>query len=595
MRKLHSRRSERGQAMILFALVLPVLLIMFTFVLDVGFSYFVSKKAQTAADAAALAAVNQALQQVGPGGQVTCATADCQSAGVCPGSGNLHNGCQYAAANGFSQLGQNGQQSLSIAAGTTQFAPNVPNIPVSYWTQVVAQQALPKWFSGLISSSGLSPAARATAALRQSQLAGSMYLLNHASDCFVSALDIGLVCGEDFLALGFNDIHTGGGIYMASSNASGVGLPGIAAGTIAVGGVTVQASFTYLMGHGGIQNILAGTNWNAAPKNGFTDASLFSDPMAGKGQPPPPTGLPDHPVPAGLITGALLGGAPTVLPPGNYYSTLPLLNTALGTPLTVTGNVIFSDGQNPPCGGFCNYVFYGGLITGVLSKVTFSPGRYVFAGAQPIAGLPGIGVSVGVNSVVQDLTPLSNGQITANTDAGEIFIFTNASFPGLVLPAAIRNSGLSFPQVQAGVSAGLNPSVTLHGLNASNAAVPAELQPFAPALIWQDQANTTLKYTSNGMLDLSCGAPCSNILSVPGSQQMIIQASQQGGHAGVNLFGMIYGPRGSWLTILGVLPGDTVAGPMQIITGALQMALDASLDIQQLPNPPTRLVAALVQ
>jgi hypothetical protein len=97
------------------------------------------------------------------------------------------------------------------------------------------------------------------------------------------------------------------------------------------------------------------------------------------------------------------------------------------------------------------------------------------------------------------------------------------------------------------------------------------------------------------MLDLSCGGPCSNILSVPGSQEMIIQASQQGGHAGVNLFGTIYGPRGSWLTILGLLPGDTVAGPLQIITGALQMTLDASLDIQQLPNPPSRLVAALVQ
>ena len=33
-----------------------------------------------------------------------------------------------------------------------------------------------------------------------------------------------------------------------------------------------------------------------------------------------------------------------------------------------------------------------------------------------------------------------------------------------------------------------------------------------------------------------------------------------------NLYGTIYGPRGSWLTVLGVLPGDTVAGPLQIIS-----------------------------
>lgn len=36
-------------------------------------------------------------------------------------------------------------------------------------------------------------------------------------------------------------------------------------------------------------------------------------------------------------------------------------------------------------------------------------------------------------------------------------------------------------------------------------------------------------------------------------------ASQNGGNAGTNLYGTIYGNRGSWLTILAVLPGNTVA------------------------------------
>jgi hypothetical protein len=105
-------------------------------------------------------------------------------------------------------------------------------------------------------------------------------------------------------------------------------------------------------------------------------------------------------------------------------------------------------------------------------------------------------------------------------------------------------------------------------------------------LIWQDRANTTLKYTSNGLLDVSCNGICANILSVPGSQEMVLMASQNGGNAGSNLYGTIYGPRGSWLTILGVLPGDTVAGPLQIISGALQMTLNASLNVNPLPNPP---------
>ena len=581
--------------MVYFALVMPMLLMLAGFVLDVGWAYFISKKAQTAADSAALASVDAVLQQVGPGGSVTCGTnVGCQSVGACPSTGNLYSGCEYANANGFAQGGDHGRQTLSIAAGTSEYAPNVPDIPVSYWTQVVAQDTTSKWFSGLISPSVLSPAARATAALVQQSLSGSLYLLNHSSDCFVSALNIGLVCGEDFLGLGFNNITTGSGIYMASSNPSGIGLPNIAAGTVAVGNVTVSAPFTYLMGKGGIQNILAGTNWSAAPQNGFSDATMFADPMAGKGQPPPPTGLTDHPVPGGVITGSLLGGT-TVLPPGNYYATLPLVGTPTGTPITILGNVSFSDGASTPCGGFCNYVFYGGVVTGALSTVTFSPGRYVFAGAQPVAGGPGIGLTAGVNSVIKDLTPLVNGHATANSDAGEIFIFTDMNYPGLSLPLSISRSGLSFPQVQAGISAGLNPTVTLHGLNASNSNVPSDLAPFAPVLIWQDQANTTLKYTSTGLLDTSCGGICSNILSVPGSQEMIIQASQNNGHAGVNLYGTLYGPRGSWLTILGILPGDTIAGPMQIITGALQMALFSSLDIQQLGNPPSRLVGALIQ
>ncbi len=163
------------------------------------------------------------------------------------------------------------------------------------------------------------------------------------------------------------------------------------------------------------------------------------------------------------------------------------------------------------------------------------------------------------------------------------------------MPAAISRSGLSFPQVQAGLMAGVEPQISLHGLNLKNPSLPASLAAYAPVLIWQDRANTTLKYTSNGLLDISCGGICSNVLSVPGSQEMVVMASQNGRNAGTNLFGTIYGPRGSWLTILGVLPGDTVAGPLQIISGALQMTLNASLNVNPLPNPPSRLIAGLIQ
>jgi hypothetical protein len=485
-------------------------------------------------------------------------------------------------------------QTVQVSAGSGGTAPGVPNVPVDYWVQVSMTNSLPQWFSGFFASSGFMPSAVATAALRRTSLNASLYLLNRSSDCFVSALNVGVICGEDFLSLGLNTVNAGGGIYMSSSNGNGLGLPAIAAGTV-TGLATITAPFTYLMGKGGIQDVVGANSWTSAPMNGFPDGDYFSDPFAGMPQPPVPTGLTDHPVPGGLIVGSLSAASPTVLPPGNYFATLPILGTPTGTPIVITGNVIFSDGASTPCGGFCNYVFSGGVVTGALATTTFSPGEYVFAGAQPVAGGPGVGLTAGVSAVLKDLTPLSGGQISANSDAGEIFVFTSSQYPGLVLPAAISQSGLTFPQVQAGLMAGVEPQITLHGLNKSSANLPTALAPYAPVLIWQDRANTTLKYTANGLLDMSCGGICSNVLSVPGSQEMVLMASQNGGNPGTNLYGTTYGPRGSWLTILGVLPGDTVAGPLQIISGALQMTLDASLNVNPLPNPPSRLVAGLIQ
>ena len=197
--------------------------------------------------------------------------------------------------------------------------------------------------------------------------------------------------------------------------------------------------------------------------------------------------------------------------------------------------------------------------------------------------------------MVRDLTPVVNNRATQNADAGEIFVFTDSQYSGLQLPTALQNTGLSLPHAIAGFQGGLGFSLTLHGLNSDHPVVPANLKTFAPTVIWQDQANSTVRYQSNGFLDISCGGICSRILSVPGSQQMILQASQSGGQTSVNIYGTIYGPRGSWITELGLLNGDGIAGPLQIITGALQMAIQTRLDLTPLSNPLRRRVVALVE
>jgi len=104
-----------------------------------------------------------------------------------------------------------------------------------------------------------------------------------------------------------------------------------------------------------------------------------------------------------------------------------------------------------------------------------------------------------------------------------------------------------------------------------------------------------LSYKPDGSLDLSCGSICTKTLSVPGSQQMIIGASQVLGHPSVNLYGTIYSPRAAWVTLLGVVPGDTVRGPLQIISGSLQMAVNTTLDVSPVSNPMTRMTVSLIQ
>jgi len=567
--------------------------------LDAGWAFYAARRAQTAVDAAALAAVAAARETVGSGAAQCGGNVQCQEAATtCPTGGNLEAACKFAARNGTTHGGDSGRQSLEVSAGVGSSAPSAPDVPVSYWVTVESRHAMPQWFSRMFTTEGITARAKATAAIRQSVANASLYLLNRESDCFVNALNLGVICGEDLLMLGGNQIEADAPIHMASPNRSGIGLPNIAAATI-IGAASVSAPKTYVRGNGGVQ-ALGAYSWTSSPQNGIPDGEYFADPMEGKGQPPVPTNLPARPIVGGVIVGSLFPNNPTVLPPGHYYSVTPQLllvpSIATGTPIVVTGNVIFSDGSPTPCGGFCEYVFHGGLVTAALSSVKVAPGRYVIAGAQPVAGGPGVGLSVGTNASLTDMTPLSGGQIGPPADAGEIFIFTDSKYSGIQLPVALSSAGISLPQARAGVvSLGLGTEVILHGLNADSPHVPEELKPFAPALIWQDQANTSVRYTGSGMVDLSCNGACEQILAVPGSQELIIGASSRMGQIATHLYGTVYGPRRSWLTIVGLFPGDGVEGPLQVITGALQMTLNTRMRLRALPAPPRTQTASLIQ
>src|SRR6266851_10226444 len=111
------RGRERGQALLVSAVLMVAVLGMIGMVLDIGWAYFVSKKAQTAADAAALGAAAHALILNGPTATPDCGTLACQSALSCPALGDLLTACEYAQANGFVPNGEGATQTVQVAGG----------------------------------------------------------------------------------------------------------------------------------------------------------------------------------------------------------------------------------------------------------------------------------------------------------------------------------------------------------------------------------------------------------------------------------------------------------------------------------------------
>ncbi len=333
----------------------------------------------------------------------------------------------------------------------------------------------------------------------------------------------------------------------------------------------MTAPATYIRGTGGYGN---SGNWTSAPTSGMPDGDLFMDPMQGKGQPPAPTGLVDHPIPGGFVP------ANAVLSSGNYFS-VNGNGVPDGKPLTFGSNATFKDGS------FGNFVVFGGIQ----GDVNFGPGRYIFAGSAN-------GTTLNWNSaMVKDQTPLdASGNVTAPTDAGEILVLTDPNYPGLQIPAALQNApqvlnSLAQGNVQIMSGNSAQWGVDLHGLNPSDPAVPAELKPFAPTVMWQDQANTAIKYNPDGSIDTSCGSldsPCLNsALRNSDSTYWTIDARPN-----VQLWGAMYQPRGAGIAFQG---HGTLTSPVQLVTGYISMQGGPTIVFQKVPNGLRRRVTALIE
>ena len=121
--------------------------------------------------------------------------------------------------------------------------------------------------------------------------------------------------------------------------------------------------------------------------------------------------------------------------------------------------------------------------------------------------------------------------------------------------------------------------------------MPAELKNFAPTLLWQDQANSTIKYTPDGHIDISCGdldSPCTNAnLKNSDSTWWTIDARPN-----VQLWGALYQPRGAGIAFQG---HGTLTAPVQLVTGYISMQGGPTIVFQKVPNGLRRRIAALIE
>lgn len=610
----NSKRTQRGQAMFMLTIALLALCGMMGLAVDLGWSFFVKKAAQSAADAAAMAAIREALRYGVPGGftcgssdKIYCAPAPVDCGTVIGAAGtylNLVSGCKYAETNGFTSNGHGNRQVVRIQSNDISTPP--PNAPgvndVRYWVTVTITETVPQMFSAVLGNSNGQVTARATAGAVHVVLPGSFYSINREGDCRGSSH-----CGINIDLSGNGTLQAPNGLLM-SSRCSGKGsLPGCdgEAGMHSGAGAVVNTSSIQIRLTGTADSTTAFPGWT----NG-TNGENFVDPTAGRTQPPVVASDPVKTcgIDSGLIRQA--GSSPVVLGPYNYYA-----YTGTGANRRPTGAAIQLDGTDirfsptGTCPGilsltgvtqtsdFPAYFFYGGLRAANGSGVTFGSGQYVVVGASAASGS------------ASPILESGGGNATMKTSAGasNMFILTAPTatpYPGLstqlnIPEIATAVGGLS--QGYVNLKAGNSSAFDLQGYQKGSG--PAILDDYNGILFWQDRRNSTVKYNADGTY--GCGGPdyitgCSKTQSELDNDRVVTGRKQDSRVLNVNatanitagLDGVLYQPRGAWASFQG--NGD-FGGGIQIVTGALDIGGGGDIVLNEPSTPFLTFIAALIE
>lgn len=292
------RHASGGQILMLGTIGLVFLFSAMGLAVDIGYGYMLKRRAQTAADAAAVGAgVYARVNGDACGVNATCGTAyTCANPPVSPPVNSLQAGCLYAKQNGFLSDGTN--QTISLIENNTSLG---SGLSPSIWIKATVSQHFNNLFMEFAGATGGNSAASATSGVAGTPNSQCAYVLGTAAGSGIGLVD----SASGNLTLSGCGVYSNNGI-----NQSGSGSISAASGNI----------FTY-----GTNSYHAG-HVSPVPT---PELSAVSDPLANLPQPTLPSTCSQTnfnsssggPLTAGLYCGGmkLSGAKDFTLGAGTYY------------------------------------------------------------------------------------------------------------------------------------------------------------------------------------------------------------------------------------------------------------------------------------
>ncbi|HVW06959.1 MAG TPA: pilus assembly protein TadG-related protein [Bryobacteraceae bacterium] len=320
------RDSRAGQILILSGLSIFLLFGVMGLAVDLGYAFYVKQDAQSAADAAAVGAVNYAYKSshytCGSNG-VVCGTALSCPSTISSVTTALLAGCAYANSNGFVNTGA---QTVSVIANNTA----VSGASTVYWVQATVTQSVNNFFGFPAGIPIQTVRASSTAALASVQPASAscIYALTSFSDTAsgnVATNSCGINIGGNFSYSGSGNITT------TQINAYG-NFSDSGSGSIRASG--------HVLYHGTYSKTGSGSISPAAT----TGATAVTDPFSSLT--PPGVGGCDH------TNYSYSGSSSTSISPGVYCG---------GISISGSGGVTFGNGTYILLGGGFNYSGSGNI------------------------------------------------------------------------------------------------------------------------------------------------------------------------------------------------------------------------------------------